>query len=523
MPTLLTWIPACAPLLLLAAALASGHATDGRRAARLATLACAGALVLLAGCTLVVAVSGPMRAVTPAGGYGPGVGLDALSACMGLLVAFIGTVVLAFSRNALDGDPGQGRFVAWLCTTLGCVLAVILAAGLVQLLLAWIGTSLALHQLLLFHGERPGARRAAHKKFLVSRLSDACLAGAAAALVWQFGTPDLAAIGVAAKAMASGPTPPAVHLAAVLVVGAALTKSAQLPFHGWLPEAMETPTPVSALLHAGLINGGGFLVLRLADVMVLSQPTLHALALAGGLTALVGSSVMLTQTSIKGTLAWSTIAQMGFMLLQCGLGAFAAAMLHIVAHSLYKAHAFLGSGDAAATGRALVAAAPPGAPRPMVLIPAVLGAALLAMAAAVLAGGGLANQPGPTALAAVLAMGLAQYVATTSREADGAVILRSLGLAASLAAVYLLLQAGARWILAGSLPTAAAPAGPLDLGLALLVVVSFGLLAVRPALMPRLARRPGWQALQIHLANGFYVNALADRLLGRDPATPKEA
>merc|ERR1712025_375067 len=109
---------------------------------------------------------------------------------------------------------------------------------------------------------------------------------------------------------------------------------------------MEAPTPVSALLHAGIINAGGYLLGRTADLVQASAGAMAALVMLGGLTALFGAVVMLTQSAVKTALAWSTVAQMGFMLLQCGLGLWALAMLHIVAHSLYKAHAFLASGGA---------------------------------------------------------------------------------------------------------------------------------------------------------------------------------
>ena len=127
---------------------------------------------------------------------------------------------------------------------------------------------------------------------------------------------------------------------------AAVLKSAQFPTHGWLTEVMETPTPVSALLHAGVINAGGFLLIRFADVMLLAPGVLAALVMIGGFTALFGSLVMLTQPAVKTSLAWSTVAQMGFMIFECGLALFPLALLHIVAHSLYKAHSFLASGGA---------------------------------------------------------------------------------------------------------------------------------------------------------------------------------
>ncbi len=134
--------------------------------------------------------------------------------------------------------------------------------------------------------------------------------------------------------------------AAGFLAAAALLKSAQFPVHGWLTEVMETPTPVSALLHAGVINAGGFLLIRFADVMLLAPGVLAVLVMVGGFTALFGGLVMLTQPAVKTSLAWSTVAQMGFMILECGLGLFPLALLHIVAHSLYKTHSFLASGEA---------------------------------------------------------------------------------------------------------------------------------------------------------------------------------
>jgi len=130
----------------------------------------------------------------------------------------------------------------------------------------------------------------------------------------------------------------------LLVVGA-VSKSAQFPFHTWLPQTLETPTPVSALMHAGIVNAGGYLMIRTSPILLLNPTAMASLALVGTVTTCFAATVMLTQTSVKKNLAYSTIAQMGFMMLQCGLGAFSAAMLHILAHSLYKAHAFLNSGN----------------------------------------------------------------------------------------------------------------------------------------------------------------------------------
>jgi NAD(P)H-quinone oxidoreductase subunit 5 len=193
---------------------------------------------------------------------------------------------------------------------------------------------------------------AARKKFLFSRLGDIALL-AALWFAWRaFGTLDYAAL----FAGASREEAPLQTIALLLVVAAVL-KSAQFPFHGWLPDTMETPTPVSALMHAGIINAGGFLIIRFSPLMAQAPKALELLAAVGGFTALFGSLVMITQTSVKRTLAFSTVAQMGFMMLQCGLGAFALALLHIAAHSLYKAHAFLSSGSVIAASRS--AGSPP--------------------------------------------------------------------------------------------------------------------------------------------------------------------
>jgi NAD(P)H-quinone oxidoreductase subunit 5 len=140
-------------------------------------------------------------------------------------------------------------------------------------------------------------------------------------------------------------TPP-MHLAAVLVVVAVALKSAQLPFHGWLLQVMEAPTPVSALLHAGVVNIGGLVMIRLAPWLAHAPVAQLLLVVIGLVTTVLAALVMTTRVSVKVALAWSTCAQMGFMLVQCGLGAWHLALLHLVAHSLYKAHAFLSAGSA---------------------------------------------------------------------------------------------------------------------------------------------------------------------------------
>lgn len=183
----------------------------------------------------------------------------------------------------------------------------------------------------------------AHKKFLLARCADLCMVAGAVAFWSTFDTLRIDEIGEAASSSRSLPLGAQFSIAFVAL--AAVLKSAQLPFHGWLIQVMEAPTPVSALLHAGVVNIGGFVLLRFAPIVDTAVPTRTLLVIVGVFTAVIASLVMTTRVSVKVPLAWSTCAQMGFMLLQCGLGLWELALLHLVAHSVYKAHAFLSAGS----------------------------------------------------------------------------------------------------------------------------------------------------------------------------------
>jgi NAD(P)H-quinone oxidoreductase subunit 5 len=368
--------------------------------------------------------------------------------------------------------------------------------------------------LLLFYPERVAAQRAARKKYVTARFGDAALIAAALLLASAYGTGDIAAILAAAK---GGAAPAAAHWAAGLLALAAILKSAQFPLHGWLTEVMETPTPVSALLHAGVINAGGFLLIRFADVMLLSPGILAALAMIGGFTAIFGGLVMLTQPAVKTALAWSTVGQMGFMILQCGLALFPLALLHIVAHSLYKAHAFLSSGGAVERVAAIRRLGP-------VAIPggkAVLRAFLIALAIYGIAGlavgwmtGFAPKSPQAAALGAILIFGVAYLLAQGLADAAPRMLTRRIAVFSIAAAFgYFALQTGAEWLMAGTLPAAPAP-GPLEWVLIVVALISFGLVAVVQAMFPLWAYHPAAAGLRVHLSNGLYANAVFDRLLG---------
>lgn len=508
----LDFLPFAAPAVLAASA-AANFLNPGRRAAgalRLAEAATVVTVLIALVSAGILAVQGPFESgLLGLGGLGLSVRLDAVSATMFVLVAFIGWVVTRYSGTYLDGEARQGVFAGWMSLTLAAVLLLVLSGNLVQLVLAWIATSLFLHKLLLFYPDRVPAQRAAAKKFVTARVGDAALIGAAVLLVRAYGTADIGAILGAARAGAGGGL--AVGAAALLAV-AGLLKSAQFPSHGWLTEVMETPTPVSALLHAGVINAGGFLVIRFADVMLLSPTALAALVIVGGFSAIFGSLVMLTQPAVKTSLAWSTLAQMGFMMLECGLALFPLALLHIVAHSLYKAHSFLASGGAVD----LIA----GYRRPgPVAIPkagAVGRAFLLALGIYVLVGLGFGFQtksPQAIALGAILIFGVAYMLAQGLADAaPRALTQRTFVYAVATSVAYFALQLLATWLTSGILPPAPVP-NALEWTLVVLSVVSFGLVAVVQAMFPLWAYHPAAAGLRVHLSNGFYANAVFDRLL----------
>jgi NAD(P)H-quinone oxidoreductase subunit 5 len=515
-PMMTALIASLCPLALcLLAAPRNGFGVPARAYATRAIAAATASFMFALLAAFGVALWGAGRSpLAGAGGIGLSIHVDALAAIMLVLVSFVGLAVVRYSRNYLDGDPGHRRFTRLLLLTLAAVEALIISGNLAVTLLAFVATSLGLNRLLLFYAERPAAQRAAAKKFLTSRLADLCLVIASGVLFAQFGTLEIPDIIAAARDNGAAYASGALTFAALLIVAAAMLKSALMPLHGWLLEVMETPTPVSALLHAGIINAGGFLVLRLADVLLLAAPALEVLALIGGATALVASLVMLTQTAVKAQLAWSTIAQMGFMLLQCGLGAFSSALLHIVAHSLYKAHAFLSSGSVMDLARASWTPSPGGQPHPARLVVSLAAVVCLTLAVAWTFGVTPLRNPGQIALGCVLLMGLVHLIANAIDERPNAfVVLKAAVLATAVAAVYFALQVSTETLLAGSVPVGRLVDGGVETAIAALVIVSFGAVTVFQNQMMRRAEAPFWIAAYVHLRHGLYLNTLSNRLV----------
>lgn len=295
---------------------------------------------------IILVQNGPME--SPLLGYkdlGFSVRLDFLSGLIFMMISFLGMIILRFSQNYLDGDLRQGVFLGRLSATLATVQLLVISGNLALLAITWILTSVFLHRLLVFYSDRPLAKIAARKKFWVARIADFFLLTSFLILYTKTGTGNLGEIfdWVVKSGLSESD---AVHLGLVFLALAAIFKSAQFPTHGWLIEVMETPTPVSALLHAGLLNSGPFLIIRFSNLFEASTLAPLILMGVGGITAILATLAYLTQTSVKTALGYSSMGHMGFSLMLGGLGLYAASLLHLISHSFYKAHAFLSSGSA---------------------------------------------------------------------------------------------------------------------------------------------------------------------------------
>ncbi|MGA6827474.1 NADH-quinone oxidoreductase subunit L [Nitrospira sp. NS4] len=276
--------------------------------------------------------------------------IDRLSAVMMVLISGVGTVIYAYSVGYMYQDPHEPRYLSLIGIGTFVLLCMVSSANLMMLFLFWQLLSYLLYLLAHNHGHA-ATLHGAFRTFTVLRVGDvAFLAGVVLAHT-LYGTLEFRELFTRAAETPvtlsplpgweiSGPT--AVTL--LLFIGG-MSKSAQVPLHFWLPRSLYAPTPVHALLHAGIINAGGFLINRLAPLFGLSSTTLHVAFVVGTLTAVLGATMMLAQNDIKKTLGFSTIGQMGYMIMECGLGAFSLAVFHLIAHGLFKATVFLNCGN----------------------------------------------------------------------------------------------------------------------------------------------------------------------------------
>jgi NADH-quinone oxidoreductase subunit L len=273
-----------------------------------------------------------------------GLYLDSLSLVMLLVVTFVGFLIHVYSAEFMIEDDGYSRFFAYMNLFVASMLTLLLASNLLLLYLGWEGVGLCSYLLIGFWYRDPANGRAARKAFIVTRVGDTAMSLGLFLLFTHLGTLEIQDLMQRASAHWTTGSFYAVT-SALLLVGGAVGKSAQLPLQVWLPDAMAGPTPVSALLHAAtMVTAGVYLIARTHVLFSLAPPAQLAVAVVGACTLLLAGCSALTQHDIKRILAYSTVSQIGYMFLALGVGAWQAAMFHFVTHAFFKALLFLGAG-----------------------------------------------------------------------------------------------------------------------------------------------------------------------------------
>jgi len=270
--------------------------------------------------------------------------LDSLSVVFMLIITVVGFLIHLYSVEFMNEDEGFKRFFAFMNLFVGAMLTLVLADNLVLMYLGWEGVGLGSYLLIGFWYLNPENGYAARKAFVMTRVGDVAMALGLFLLFTSFNTLNISEITTAAPENWSIGTRQAIW-AALLLLGGALGKSAQLPLQTWLPDAMAGPTPVSALIHAAtMVTAGVYLIARMHAIFELAPPVMTLVAVIGAVTLLVAGFSALTQSDIKRVLAYSTISQIGYMFLALGLGAWSAAVFHFFTHAFFKALLFLGAG-----------------------------------------------------------------------------------------------------------------------------------------------------------------------------------
>src|SRR5690242_5544129 len=287
----------------------------------------------------------PLSVPIPFGFY-----IDRLSAVMMVLISSIGTIIYTYSIDYMYQEPHERRYLAMLGVAVFVLLCMVSSANLLMLFLFWQVLSYLLYILIHNHAHA-GTLEAAFRTFTILRVGDVAFLAGIVVAYELFGTlefPDLFV--AAARSTSTVSVWPGIELngataVTLLLFVGGMSKSAQFPLHIWMPRYLYAPTPVTALLHAAIINAAGFLINRLAPLFGMSSTTLHVALVIGTLTAVLGATMMLVQNDIKNMLGFSTIGQMGYMIMECGLGAFSLAVFHLIAHGLFKATVFVYSGN----------------------------------------------------------------------------------------------------------------------------------------------------------------------------------
>ncbi|HSQ99150.1 MAG TPA: NADH-quinone oxidoreductase subunit L [Sphingomicrobium sp.] len=278
--------------------------------------------------------------------------VDSLTAVMLVVVTTVSSLVHLYSWGYMDEDPSQPRFFAYLSLFSFAMLMLVTADSLVQMFFGWEGVGLASYLLIGFWYHKPSANAAALKAFVVNRVGDFGFSLGIFGTFLVFGTVSIPAILAAAPGMAgstigfAGMRVDTMTLLCLLLFVGAMGKSAQLPLHTWLPDAMEGPTPVSALIHAAtMVTAGVFMVCRLSPMFETSPTAMHTVAWVGAITCFFAATIGCAQNDIKRVIAYSTCSQLGYMFFAAGVGAYGAAMFHLFTHAFFKALLFLGAGS----------------------------------------------------------------------------------------------------------------------------------------------------------------------------------
>jgi len=273
--------------------------------------------------------------------------LDPLSAIMVLVVTGIGTLIHLYSTAYMhdESGPEYARYFSYLNLFAAFMLVLVLGASFPVMFIGWEGVGLCSYLLIGFWFPKPSAADAGKKAFIVNRIGDFGFVLAMAWLFAAFGTLNFQEVAAAVAAVPAGTMEAALTGITLLLFLGATGKSAQIPLYVWLPDAMEGPTPVSALIHAAtMVTAGVYMIGRNAVLFSAAPPTLEVVAVVGALTALLAGTIGLVQNDIKRVLAYSTVSQLGYMFLAMGVGAFAGGIFHLYTHAFFKALLFLGSG-----------------------------------------------------------------------------------------------------------------------------------------------------------------------------------
>src|SRR5277367_207654 len=272
--------------------------------------------------------------------------LDPLSSIWLLFVTGVGMLIHIYSTGYMAHEGGYYRFFGYLNLFMFSMLTLILANNYVLLFVGWEGVGLCSYLLIGFYFQRKSASDAAAKAFIVNRIGDAGFLLGMFFIAWYFGSLRFTEVTQIARSGRFAIGDPILTAATLLLFVGACGKSAQLPLYVWLPDAMEGPTPVSALIHAAtMVTAGVYMVARSNALFVLAPTSMKTVAIVGALTAIFAASIGLVQNDIKRVLAYSTVSQLGYMFLALGVGAFAAGVFHVFTHAFFKALLFLGSGS----------------------------------------------------------------------------------------------------------------------------------------------------------------------------------